>query len=134
LTPDAPAPVSLPVRAPSAPQPAHVDFRVPIVSYVAAGVGVLGLGAFGYFRAVGSSDYEKLRRACGITATCSGEEMGAVSDSYLYSNVALGVGAAGLIAAVTLAIVVQPSREGSASGSGLALTLGPARADLQLTF
>jgi hypothetical protein len=73
---------------------------VPLASYVLGGVGVLGLGAFVGFRVAGSNTFDTLSRQC--KPTCSTSSIDGVRQKYLISDIALGVGAAATVAALTV--------------------------------
>jgi hypothetical protein len=82
--------------------------RPPLASYVLAGVGVVGLGAFVALRISVANEFDELSRRC--KPTCSTSEVDGVRRTYLFSNVALAVGAAASVAAVTIYLVApQPA-------------------------
>jgi hypothetical protein len=101
-TPVVTAPVTPP---PTTTLPADSGRHVPLGSYVLGGVGVLALGGFVAFRAMGSSDYDGLQTSC--SPHCSQSEVDKVKQKYLISNVALGVGAAAFVGALVI-YVAQP--------------------------
>jgi hypothetical protein len=94
----------------------------PLASYVLGGVGVLGLGAFVGFRVAGSNSFDALSRDC--KPTCSTSSVDSVRQKYLISDLALGVGAAAAVAALTIyfisprektsqaALLVSPTADG----------------------
>ena len=110
--------VTTPVLAPPV-QPVSHARHVPIGSYVLGGVGVLALGGFAVFRAIGSSDYDSLQSSC--SPNCSQSEVDKVKQKYLISNVALGVGAAAFVGALVL-YMAQPQES---SGAETAFMVSP---------
>jgi hypothetical protein len=110
--------VAMPALPPPVPPTSHAR-HVPIGSYVLGGVGVLALGGFAVFRAVGSGDYDHLQSNC--APNCSASEIDKVKQKYLISNVALGVGAAAFVGALVL-FVVQPQQS---SGADTAFMVSP---------
>lgn len=102
-------------------QPSHESRsrHVPAASYVLGTVGVIGLGTFVALRVVGAGDYHSLETNC--SPNCAQSQVDGVKQKYLFSNVALGVGAAALAAAIVV-YAVQPSRP---SQGETALVIGP---------
>lgn len=87
---------------------ALVHRRVPLASYVLGAVSGVGLGAFVGFRLAGSSRYDDLEREC--KPNCAPSTVDSVRQKYVISDVALGIGAAAAIAAVTVYLVSPRER------------------------
>jgi hypothetical protein len=81
--------------------------RPPLASYVLGGVGVVGFAAFATLRISGANDFDALSSRC--KPTCSASEVDGVRRKYLSSNIALAVGAAASVAAVTIYLVAPPA-------------------------
>ena len=115
----APPPVAPPPRT----EPVASSRHVPVGTWVLGGVGVVAIGTSLVLRAVGASDFDSLASSCAPTATCSQSDVDKVKQKYLFSNIALGVGAAALAGAVVV-YFVQPRES---SGSETAFVVGPTR-------
>jgi hypothetical protein len=81
--------------------------RVPLATYVLGGVGLVGLAGFVGFRVVGASDFDTLSREC--KPDCSQDSVDGVRQKYVFSNVALAVGAAASVAALSVYLVSSTS-------------------------
>ncbi len=92
-----------PRRVPGAPR------SVPLASYVLGAVSVVGLGAFVGFRLAASSRFDTLERTC--KPNCSASQVDSVRQKYNMSDIALGIGAAAAVAAVTV-YLVSPREHG----------------------
>ncbi|MEO8903701.1 MAG: hypothetical protein ABI488_15530, partial [Polyangiaceae bacterium] len=100
--------------------------RLPLASYVLGAVSVVGIGAFVGFRVAGASRFDELARTC--KPTCTSSEVDSARQKYILSNLALGVGAAAAVAAITVYLVsplqhrpvaalqVSPLRQGLGAG------------------
>ncbi|MBI4699887.1 MAG: CDC27 family protein [Deltaproteobacteria bacterium] len=136
LAPPAP-PASRPVpprprAAPPAPAPADEGGGRPglrVAGYVAAGVGVLGMGAFAVAGLMANSRFAEIERECGgkqctdpayATRIDEGETLDAIA------NAGLGVGLAGLAAGGTMILI------GSLGGSADGARQAPAHGGLWL--
>jgi len=105
---------------------------VPVMSYVLAGVGVVGIGAFAYFRLSGTSDYNKKNDEC--SPGCPPGDIDPIRTKFTLSYVSLGVGAAALAGAAALYFLV-PGSNGSTSVQASATPRGDgAMAGLKTTF
>ncbi len=75
------------------------------LAYVFTGIGVVGLGAFGFFALTGKSDEDGL--ACAPTKTCTDDELDPIKQKYLIADISLGVGLVSL--GVATYFFLQPS-------------------------
>lgn len=108
----APSPAA-PAPAPLAPVPvpaSRASKPVPVATWLLGGVGIVGLGVFGYMRLKASSDYNDLSNSC--SPHCNPDDVDKVHTKYQFSYVGLGVGIAGLGSA---ALVYALSRNASGS-------------------
>jgi hypothetical protein len=81
--------------------------RVPVLAL--AGVGVLALGAFGYFEIAGHAGYSNLEDGCyRTTAGCSAAEIDPVRAKFVAAGVSLGVSTLALAGAAILYFVQRP--------------------------
>ncbi len=62
----------------------------PILGYVLGGVGVVGLGAFGYFALTGRQQRSDLESDC--KPNCPQADVDAVDQKFLFADISLGVG------------------------------------------
>jgi hypothetical protein len=93
------------------------------MTYALGGLGVAGLGTFGALRFIGDSDFDKLERDC--APTCSESDVAALRQTYIASNVALGIGAGAAVGA--LLWYVLDSRPSAAAEAGAQVGFVPAR-------
>jgi len=105
---------------------------VPVMSYVLAGVGVVGLGAFTYFRVSGASDYNKKNEEC--SPGCPPGDLDPIRTKYTLSYVSLGVGAAALAGAAAIYFLVPGSKGSTAVQAGATPRGDGAMAGLKTTF
>jgi hypothetical protein len=97
-----PAPVAPPT--PQAPtSDSELPRSVPLASYVLGAVSVVGLGAFAGFRLAGATRFDTLAREC--KPNCAPSDVDGVRQKYIISDIALGIGAAAAVAAVTVYLV-----------------------------
>lgn len=94
---------------------------VPALTYVFAGLGVVGAAGFVYF---GSSGNDKKSSLDGCAPVCAQSDVDEVKRDYLFANVALGVGGAGLIAAAVV-FLTRPERPRDPVPSAAKLTFLP---------
>jgi hypothetical protein len=113
-------PLSTAAHEPTATAPRSSGRRVPVASYVLGSVGVLGLGTFGVLRVIGASDFDTLKRGC--SPSCQTSDVEILREKFLLGNIALGVGAGALGAAV-LWYLFEPTQ---AAGAEVALEISPA--------
>ena len=126
------APAAGAAGAPVAPAPVqHVSKPIPAASIVLGGVGIVGLGVFGYLRLKATSDYNDLSNGC--SPRCNPDDVDKVHTKYQFSYVGLGVGLAGLGSA---ALVYALSRDSGTPSSEIALvpTQDGARAQWRAHF
>lgn len=89
---------------------------VPVASWVLGGVGVVGLGLFATFGAIGLSDKSDAEDpATGCAPSCTDDEVSGIRSKFLAADVSLGVGIAALGAAVIVAFSAGGGSEVSAS-------------------
>lgn len=101
-------------RAPIA-EPEHPKAVVPVAPFVAAGIGLIGMGLFAGFGIAGNGIRSDLdAQAC--KPSCPGARVDAVKTDYVVADVALGVGLVALAVAVVL-FVVSPWHEPRVSAS-----------------
>jgi hypothetical protein len=95
--------------APKQPVPVTETYRpVPALTYVLAGVGLVGMAGFAVFGAMGSSDLDNLERTC--MPGCTDSDLDPVRGKFLAADISLGVGAAGL-AGAALTFLLRPTEE-----------------------
>lgn len=98
-------------------------------AYLSAGIGVVGIGSFVVLGSMSKSDYETLEERC-VEGTCPASEATVIERGQreqTWANVGLAVGIAGVGTAVTLWLLDEPDREGSAK---LGVRLAPNGATL----
>ena len=132
---DAKVPVTEPVVEPPPPPPPSSGAGIPVPplpSFVAAGVGVLGFGAFAVFGAMSASkasDLDVCSPRCSEARRSDADEG---RRDQTIANVGLVVGAAGLATAGVLWIVLGKSKEEPATASGI--SLGPGNLSVRGKF
>jgi len=82
--------------------------RVPTLSWVLGGVGVLGAGSFLYFGLSSRSLEHELERSC--APLCTNEQIDRVRQRSLIANVSLGVGLASLASGAALYLLSDPEQ------------------------
>lgn len=92
------APIEGPKETP-APPPGS---PTPILALTLGAVGVVALGAFGFFELTGHSDFNDLKDGCGKTGTCTDAEIDPVKSKFVAAGVSLGVSVVALGAAAIL--------------------------------
>lgn len=92
----------------------EMERPVPALTYVFAGVGLLGAGGFAWFGTSGNSKKNDLGSCAPV---CASSDVDAVRKDYLFANISLGVGAAGLVAA-GIVYLTRPSRPKEAPKTG----------------
>lgn len=95
--------------APKEPAPATEKYRpVPALTYVLAGIGLVGMGGFAAFGLLGESERRELERTC--MPRCQDSDVDPLHKKYLAADIALGVGAVGL-AGAALTFLLRPTEE-----------------------
>jgi hypothetical protein len=84
--------------------------RVPVMSYVLGGVGVVAIGSFVYFRMSGVNDYNEYNSDTGCSPYCNPNDVDAVRKKFTLSYVSLGVGIAS-VAGAGLFYALAPRRD-----------------------
>ena len=87
---------------PPPPKEERSSGGVPTVSWVLAGIGVLGLGGFTYFGLTNKSELSTLRTSC--APFCDQKQLDDVKSGMLVADISLGVGVVALGVAAVLAI------------------------------
>ena len=106
-----------------APVTPHEPKKIPVLAYVLGGVGVVGLGGFGFFALTGKSAEKDLASSC--NPNCSNDQLSPVKRDYLFADVSLAVG---IVSIVTAAILAWPALTDSAPSSASASISRDARA------
>jgi hypothetical protein len=108
------------------PPPAFNKSNLRPYAYIAGGIGVAGLAAFGIFGAMSTSAYNDLKTACppsgGGCPPNKRDEVSSGQTQQTVANVGLVVGLVGLAAGTTLFVL---SLKPSAPASSAALVIGP---------
>jgi hypothetical protein len=131
----APAEASAPLRGPSGAvqvTPPEGSAEVPVLSYVLGGVGVAGIGAFVALRLIGGSDFDAMKETC--SPNCLDSDIDNLKLKYMLSNVALGVGAASLGAALVIYAVAPNEPEDPSASVALVPTADGSRLVLDGRF
>jgi hypothetical protein len=116
-------PQSAPARAVSGGAQAptrRFDFFVPLVA--ASGLAVLGGTGFAYF---GFSARAGDRALASCTPSCSRDQVDQVKRDYLFANLSLGAGIAGVLASATLLILSRSDAPKPSAAVRSTLLLGP---------
>lgn len=116
----------------TAPPAAKPERSIPVASYVLAGVGAVALGTFGYLRISGVQDYNELNQNC--SPECDPAEVDPIRSKFMYSYVALGVGAAALTAATVVYFAMPAGDETPSAEVGFGATPHGAGARLRARF
>jgi hypothetical protein len=108
---------------------------VPVATWVLGGIGVVGLGAFTYFRLSGVSDYNRMNGDPpeGCTPNCNPDDVDKVRNKFTYSYISLGVGAAALVGAGAF-FLANRSSSGNTVQAGITPHSGGAMAAIKTTF
>ena len=118
-------PVPSPPPAPMASTSAGSATILRSYAYLAAGVGVAGMGAFALFGVMSQSAYSDLQSAChpGCPADKRGEISSGRTDQTV-ANVGLAVGLAGVATGVGLFIASATGRSSATESTGLIISPG----------
>lgn len=110
---------------------AHPSRPIPTATWVLGGAGIVGLGAFAAFQVAGRSDKSELE-AC--TPRCDPRDVDSVRRTFVYGDIALGVGLAAL-AGAAIVWIAQPSAPPSPRvGATVVPTTGGASLGIVATF
>jgi hypothetical protein len=85
--------------------------EIPLATYVLGGIGLVGFAGFVGFRVAGANEFDSLSREC--KPNCSQESVDGVKQKYLFSNIALAVGAAASVAALSVYLFSPGSGQGT---------------------
>ncbi len=86
------------------PAPPHEPKKIPLLAYVAGGVGLVGIGGFVFFAASGKGAENRLASSC--NPNCSNDQLSPVKRDYLFADIALVIG---VVAAATAVILAWPA-------------------------
>jgi hypothetical protein len=89
---------------------------VPLASFVLAGIGLAGMGTFAVYHFSAKGDLDTLRSEC--APRCPNDQVEAVDRKIFVSNVALGVSASALVAAV-IVFIAEGGGGAKASSRGM---------------
>jgi hypothetical protein len=123
--PTAAVPASaLPLAAPLtlSPPPVAMARPVPALTYLFAGLAVVGGGAFAYFGWTGNQRLQELESEC--APTCASSEVNPVERKLLLANVSAAAGAVGVVGAL-VTYWVRPSRPTETGALRPNVALGP---------
>jgi hypothetical protein len=93
----------------AAPAETRYSRTVPVGTFILGGLGVAGLATFGVLGLVGKNRENSMDTTC--KPNCSQTAIGNVRDEYIGADVALGVGAAALLAAGIVYLVHPRQRD-----------------------
>ena len=103
------------------------------VSFVAGGVGVVGLATFAVFGALATLTYNNLENEChGPCTTDHSDQVSSGKTQQTVADIALGVGIVGAAAAVTLFVLSRPPPKSDAPSA--TVSMGPAWLGVRGTF
>lgn len=108
--------------------PAHKDGAgIPLASWILGGVGVVGVGLFATFGAIGLSEKGDAEDpGSGCAPNCTDDEVSSIRGKFLVADISLGVGVAALGAAVIVAFVADGGGGQSSAESVPAFRVGAA--------
>ncbi len=99
---------------------------IPTASWVLGGVGVVGIGLFATFGALGLSEKSDAEDpAAGCAPNCSDEDVSSIRTKFLVADITLGVGLAALGAAVIVAVVSGGGGEIASAPGALQIGAAP---------
>jgi hypothetical protein len=116
----APAPAKLPAAPAQAVSNESRGQTARSMGYVAAGVGVAGIVAFGVLGSLSNAQFDKLESACPTRMNCDAALQDHATQGRTYqalANVSLGVGIAALAAGVVLWVIGLPDEQRPASSA-----------------
>jgi hypothetical protein len=94
-------PRSPPGGGDSRPGTPHEPKKIPVLAYVAGGVGIIGLGGFTLFALTGKGAEKDLASSC--NPNCTNDQLSSVKRDYLFADVSLVIGVVAVATAVILA-------------------------------
>lgn len=103
--------------------PADDSGGIPVAAWVAAGVGVVGVGLFATFAIVGRSEKADAEAPGGCAPRCTDDQVGSIRTKLVAGDVALGVGVVALGVATWLVVTAPPRRP---AATGLSVDFAPA--------
>ena len=112
--------VALRSEGPAAP----VAAPVPVAAWIAAGVGVAGLGVFTGLALAGESEKSALDEA-GCKSACDSNAVDSVKTKFLVADIGLAVGVAGLATATVLYLTRGTVSPTPAAREGVRFVIGP---------
>ena len=86
--------------------------KIPVLAYVAGGVGIIGLGGFTLFALTGKEAEKDLASSC--NPNCTNDQLSAVKRDYLFADISLVIG---VVAAATAVILAWPALTDGASST-----------------
>jgi hypothetical protein len=92
----------LPPKPPPPPPPVAAKKEIPLLAYVAGGVGVAGLLSFTAFSIIGRGKENDLSHSC--SPHCTPSQVSPVKQDYAIGDISLIVGVIGLVAGVVIAL------------------------------
>lgn len=113
------------------PAPMQLEERgdgggIPAASWVLGGVGVVGVGLFATFGALGLSEKSDAEDpSTGCAPSCTDDEVDSIRTKFLVADVSLGVGVAAIGAAVIVALVAGDGDDEEAARSTLRVGAAP---------
>lgn len=102
--------------------------RANVGAFVAGGVGLAGLAAFGVFGSMSNARYADLQAECSSANRCAADQQDDIDAGKRYqtlANVGLAVGLVGLGASAALFVLGGSSSTTSATAAGVELGIGP---------
>ncbi|MDB5218169.1 MAG: uncharacterized protein JWO86_6096 [Myxococcaceae bacterium] len=90
----------------------HEAKKIPVLAYVAGGVGIVGLGGFALFALTGKGAEKDLASSC--NPNCTNDQLSPVKRDYLFADISLVIG---VVAAATAVILAWPALTDGASSS-----------------
>jgi hypothetical protein len=126
-----------PTPTPNAPtqEAPKSGFHFPVFAGVMLGVGIASFAGMAVLVATASSDADKMRSTCGVTFSCKQSDVDWADTRLVLANVAMGVGIAGIGAAVISLIVANVGHSSSSSSkSGWQFDVGPGNFSLARAF
>lgn len=96
----------------SRPVTPHEPKKIPVLAYVAGGVGIIGLGGFTLFALTGKGAEKDLASSC--NPNCTNDQLSSVKRDYLFADISLVIG---VVAAATAVILAWPALTDGASST-----------------